>query len=260
MKGAPAAQPSWVTAFLDLAAPSFERGTAFWARVTGWEPSPLRGEDHEFGTLVPTDGDPQLKVQRRGEGPTRVHLDLHVPDQQAAAAAAASIGARIVRPAEQGYVVLESPGGLPFCFVSHAAGTRTRPVAWPTGHRSLFDQVCLDVGADEFDAEVAFWAALTGWEPTGSRTSADFVPLRRPAEQPWRFLLQRTHDARPQASAHLDLATDDRPAEVARHVALGATALQEHTRWTVMRDPGGAAYCLTDRDPVTGLLAPSTGA
>lgn len=253
-------RPFWVTTFLDLAAPAFSRSTDFWARVTGSELSALRGEGGEFGTLVPPDGDAHLAVQRRAEGATRLHLDLHVADPSAAAEGAARLGAGVRHRSEHGYVVLDSPGGLPFCFVSHAAGTRTRPVAWPTGHRSLFDQVCLDVGADEFDAEVAFWAALTGWEPTGSRTSADFVPLRRPAEQPWRFLLQRTHDARPQASAHLDLATDDRPAEVARHVALGATALQEHTRWTVMRDPGGAAYCLTDRDPVTGLLAPSTGA
>ena len=250
-------QPFWVTAFLDLADGSFDPGTRFWARVTGCEPSPLRGDRDEFGTLLPPEGDPHLKIQRLDAGPTRVHLDLHVPDQQAAAAAAAALGARVVRPAEEGYVVLESPGGLTFCFVSEEAGQRTPPVTWSSGHRSLLDQVCLDVGADAFEAEVTFWAGLTGWQPSVSRTSLDFVPLQRPSEQPWRFLLQRTHDGRTRASAHLDLATDDRPAEVARLVSLGATTEQEHMRWTVMRDPGGTAYCVTDRDPATGLLAPA---
>jgi hypothetical protein len=130
-------------------------------------------------------------------------------------------------------------------------------VTWPTGHRSLLDQVCLDVGPGAFDGEVAFWAALTGWEPTTSRSTGEFVPLTRPGHQPWRFLLQRTHDEQA-AGAHLDLGTDDRPAEVERHVALGARVDGEHAHWTVLRDPVGTPYCITDRDPETGMLAPVT--
>ena len=248
--------PSWVTVFLDLEDTAFDRGTSFWAQVTGSELSALRGEDREFGTLLPPDGDPHLAIQRRAEGPTRLHLDLHVADPSAAAEEAARLGAGVRHRSEHGYVVLDSPGRLPFCVVPHAAGTRTRPVRWPTRHRSLLDQVCLDVPPDAFDAEVAFWADLTGWEATASATTGEFVPLRRPAEQPWRFLLQRTTDARPAASAHLDLGTDDRAAEVERHVALGAAVVAEHAYWTVLRDPVGSAYCITDRDPETGMLAP----
>lgn len=248
--------PAWVTVFLDLEATAWERGTSFWARVTASELSALRGEDQEFGTLLPADGDPHLKVQRRAEGPTRLHLDLHVADAGAAAADAERHGARVVHRSELGYVVLDSPAGVPFCFVSHAAGTRTRPVRWPSGHRSLLDQVCLDVPPGAFEAEVDFWAALTGWEPRTSAVSGDFVPLNRPPEQPWRFLLQRTHDERARASAHLDLGADDRAAEVERHVALGATVDGEHEYWTVLHDPVGTPYCITDRDPETGMLAP----
>ena len=248
--------PTWVTVFLDLEVTAFERGTAFWAQVTGSQLSALRGEDREFGTLLPGDGHPHLKVQRRAEGATRLHLDLHVADPSAAAEEAAGLGAGVRHHSEHGYVVLDSPGGLPFCFVPHAAGTRTRPVRWPAGHRSLLDQVCLDVGPGAFDAEVAFWADLTDWQATASATTGEFVPLRRPADQPWRFLLQRTHDARPAVSAHLDLGTDDRAAEVERHVALGAVVEAEQEYWTVLRDPAGSAYCITDRDPETGMLAP----
>jgi hypothetical protein len=254
-----ASHPSWVTVFLDLEATAWERGTSFWAQVTGSELSALRGEDREFGTLLPADGDPHLAVQRRVEGSTRVHLDLHVPDPVAAAGVAVGLGAREVHRSEFGYVVLDSPGGLPFCFVSHPAATRTRPVTWPTGHRSLLDQVCLDVGPGAFDAEVAFWAALTGWEPAASRSTGDFVPLTRPTGQPWRFLLQRTHDEQA-AGAHLDLGTDDRTAEVERHVALGARVEAQHGHWTVLHDPVGTTYCVTDRDPETGVLAPVASA
>lgn len=252
-----ATHPSWVTVFLDLERTAWDRGTSFWARVTASELSAPRGEDREFATLLPPDGDAHLKVQRRAEGPTRLHLDLHVPDPGGAATEAERLGAAVRHRSEHGYVVLDSPGGMPFCFVPHPSGTRTRPVTWPTGHRSLLDQVCLDIAPDAFDAEVAFWAALTGWQATGSRTTAEFVPLRRPPEQPWRFLLQRTQDrSRASTTAHLDLATDDRAAEVERHVALGASVDTDHGHWTVMRDPVGSSYCLTDRDPGTGVLAP----
>lgn len=51
---------------------------------------------------------------------------------------------------------------------------------------------------------------------------------------------------------HLDLAVDDREAEVERLVGLGATAVETKTRttgeweeiWTVMRDPEGNGFCV----------------
>ena len=48
--------------------------------------------------------------------------------------------------------------------------------------------------------------------------------------------------------AHLDWRTADRPAEVARLVALGATVLAEHQMpgfsWTVLADPEGNEFCV----------------
>lgn len=249
-----ASEPFWVTAILDLSSASFERGTAFWAQATGCTLSAPRGEEREFATLVPADGDDHLKVQRRAEGESRIHLDLHVADAAAAAREAEELGARVVHRSEHGYVVVESPGGLTSCFVHHPARTRTRPVAWPGGHRSLVDQVCLDVPPPRFEEEVAFWSALTGWDAGRSRVSADFVPLHRPEGHPLRFLLQRLGDDQPATTAHLDLATTDRAAETERHVALGATVEATYPVWTVLRDPAGSAYCLTDRDPETGML------
>lgn len=243
--------PSWVTVFLDLAEPDHERTQRFWSAVTGYAVSPVRGDAGEFTTLVPPDGDDILRVQRLARGRSRLHLDLHVPDPHAAADRAGLLGAHVVTHDERGFVVLASPAGITCCLVTHPAGARPAPARWGA-HTSLVDQVCLDVAPSAYDAEVAFWEALTGFAASATR----LPELRRvvgPATQPFRFLLQRLGEERP-AGAHLDLAATDRAAEVERHVGLGAHVETVRPSWTVLRDPAGLAYCVTDRDPATGAV------
>lgn len=236
--------PTWLTAFLDLPAAQFERGVTFWLAVTGTTLSPVRGEGGEFATLVPADGDAFLRVQRLGDGPARVHLDVHRAGQE--------------------FAIRRSSGGFVFCEVAEGESVRPRPVAWPgspagapgdqvAGHTSLVDQVCLDIPAGRFDEECAFWAGQTGWElRDGSRP--EFRVLVRPAGMPLRILLQRVDDPDGPVRAHFDMATTDRDAEVRRHIGLGAALVGNGPRWTVLRDPAGLPYCVTDRDPATGLL------
>ncbi|MEZ0578365.1 VOC family protein [Nocardioides sp. MH1] len=244
--------PAWVTAFLDLAPGNFEDGVRFWAALTGYDVSPPRGESDQFATLVPRDGDAYLRVQRIEEGDDRVHLDLHVPDPGAAAARAVGHGATVV--ADRGdYVVLRSPGGLAFCFVTHRAEVRPRPTTWSGGHSSLLDQVCIDIPASSYDRECDFWRDLSGWEMRSSPVS-EFRSLVRPQGQPIRLLLQRLEDETGEVRAHLDWATTDRAAETERHLALGARVLDPRPGWTVLADPTGRRYCITDRDPETGVL------
>lgn len=240
--------PFWVSAFLDFAADDFERGVEFWHGVTGFELSERRGVDGAFATLVPPDGDDYLRVQRLGDGDGRVHLDLHVESPTMAAEAAIELGAHVLMRHEQGYVVLRSPGGFVFCFVRHHASRRPAPATWPDGNRSSVDQVCLDLPPEHHAAEVVFWQALTGWDFTGS-VSPEFPRLHPPDGQPLRWLLQRLEDPGGSVAAHLDLAADDREAEAARHVALGATVARVHEGWTVMTDPVGTTYCITRRTP-----------
>ncbi len=195
-----------------------------------------------FATLLPPDGDPYLRVQVVGDGPARVHLDLHAEDVAGLAGRAVALGAVRVF-AEPGLVVCRSPAGLAFCVVAWA-GERVRPA--PVGG-AVVDQVCLDVPVERFEAEANFWSALTGW----ARRATDlpeFDFLVRPPGLPLRLLLQRTGGG--PAGMHLDWACADVPAEVARQVALGASVVRRVPgQWTTLRDPSGREYCVTARWP-----------
>lgn len=240
--------PFWVSAFLDFPPDGYDRGVEFWQGVTGYGISDRRGVDGEFATLVPPEGDDYLRVQRLGDGPGRVHLDLHVEDPNVGAETVVELGGQVLVRHELGYVVLRSPGGLVFCLVRHQAATRPPPATWPDGRRSVVDQVCLDLPPRLHDREVEFWQALTGWEHVSS-VEREFSRLEVPDSMPLKWLLQRLDDSGGPVTAHLDLACDDRDAEVARHEGLGATAVARHDWWTVMADPVGTTYCITRRKP-----------
>jgi hypothetical protein len=47
-----------------------------------------------------------------------------------------------------------------------------------------------------------------------------------------------------ESRVHLDIETDDQPAEVARLEKLGAKRVGEGARWTVMEAPTGQRFCV----------------
>jgi hypothetical protein len=48
---------------------------------------------------------------------------------------------------------------------------------------------------------------------------------------------------------HVDIRTDDLPAEVARLEKLGAERVQQVHSWQVMRDPAGLLFCVLPEPP-----------
>lgn len=245
----------WMTAFIDMPVESFEQGTEFWRRVTGAALSPRRGDDLEFVTLLPPDGDAFLRAQRVVEGSGGIHLDLHVEPMPAFVARANHLGARAERA--RGYVSMQSPGGFRFCAVANRGETvRPGPLRTISGASSLVDQISLDIPHDAFDDETKFWADLTGWELRRSNLP-EFASLVRPAGMPLRLLFQRLgrDDPAQAVRAHIDLACGGDVERVAEaHVEDGAVVDRVETYWTTMIDPAGFEYCLTRRDPATGLL------
>jgi hypothetical protein len=55
--------------------------------------------------------------------------------------------------------------------------------------------------------------------------------------------LQRTGTGTP-SRVHLDIETDDVPAEPARLLGLGARVVIEHEEYRIMADPGGLVFCI----------------
>jgi hypothetical protein len=240
--------PFWLSAFLDLPPERYDAGVAFWADVTGFGTSAPRGPREEFATLEPPHGDAYLRVQRVGDGRPRLHLDVHVDDIRTTADAVTNAGARLV--ADEGdYLTLASPGGFTFCLVTHPAGNRPPPRAWPDGHLSCVDQVCLDIPPSRFEAELDFWERLTGWQRRAVVPESEFGRLTPHDDLPLQLLVQRLDDEQDAVTAHLDLVATDHEAEVAAHVAAGAELLARHDGWTVLADPTGLRYCVTRRSP-----------
>lgn len=240
--------PFWISAFIDVPAADFDRSVEFWSAVTGYAASPARGENDEFLTLLPPQGEDYLRMQRLGSGAARIHLDLHVEDPRAAAERAVALGARVVHSSDHGYLVLASPAGLVFCLVTQVNREVPPSARWSTG-RSHVAQVALDVSAASASDEFAFWQRLTGFTEI-RHESPEFRGLAG-AGMAVELLLQRLDEPRA-AGMHLDLASEDRPAEVERHRALGARLDPDgpsDRSFTVLIDPAGLRYCVTDEPP-----------
>ncbi len=240
---------SWQWVFLDTPRERAEQSWRFWSGITRSPISRRRGPEGEFATLRPRRGDPWIKVQAVGSGPGGVHLDFDVDDVAASANEAVHLGAQRIGAIGDSVVTLRSPGGFVFCLT--AAG---RPGEESGGDQvradeaDLLDQVCLDLPAPWHRREPEFWSALTGW-PYRDSDVAEFGYLSRPAQMPVRLLFQRLGESGGPVRGHVDLACVDRAGTCATHLAAGAEVIAEHDFWTVLRDPVGRTYCLTDRRP-----------
>ena len=183
----------WIDAFVDVPPAAAEQFREFWSAVTGWPESTARGERGQFRSLLPDAGRAYLRVQEL-DGPPRVHLDLICPGEESALDAEAErlgrLGARSVDSLD-GVRILASPAGQIFCLVRDdeprpAVDPGERARIWPDGHRSRLTQICLDVPPAAYDAELAFWAAATGWaaSPTQYPEYTYLMPPASTAEGP----------------------------------------------------------------------------
>jgi hypothetical protein len=239
-----------MTASLDTPVDSLATTKLFWSAVTGTDV----GSGRDAVTLQPPTGDPLLRVRAVEHPPARVHVDIDVDDLATEIRRARSLGARVIAQ-HHAHSVLASPGGLLFGLARSSTRRQRPPPVVDRGGRSLLDQICIDARPALFESEAAFWSAFTGWERrSGSLPEFDY--LVRPEGMPLRVLLQRLGDGpRQPVSAHLDFACDDVTGQVRHHQARGAVLVRRMPSWATMRDPAGREYCLTARDPDTGVIS-----
>ena len=111
-------------------------------------------------------------------------------------------------------------------------------------HRSRLAGLIIDCQTDDLEAAAAFWSAALGdetvREPEGRYVSLD--------SRSGLYLAVQTVDH--PSRVHLDIASDDIPAEVARLERLGARQVAAVKTWVVMEAPTGQRFCVVGTEDV----------
>ncbi|MGN2254155.1 VOC family protein [Frateuria sp. GZRe12] len=109
-------------------------------------------------------------------------------------------------------------------------------------HHSRLCAVLIDCKTDDVNQAAAFWAAALGRPIDAAHpgTRGNYCMLETPPDEPIVQIQRVGHDSR----VHLDIETDDIPAEVARLEKLGATVVERLERWVVMQAPTGQRFCV----------------
>ena len=96
-----------------------------------------------------------------------------------------------------------------------------------------------------------FWHRATGYEVTSAgKWFAHLIPEGIALGLKHIFIIKVPEGKTAKNRCHIDFDTDDRVAEVERLVSAGATKVADHTlhgfTWTVMQDPEGNEFCVSD--------------
>ena len=109
-------------------------------------------------------------------------------------------------------------------------------------HRSRINGILIDCNVEDIQAAAGFWAEALGRPvaPDHPGTRGDYVMLENRPDEIAVQIQRVDHESR----IHLDIETDDIPAEVARLERLGATVHKRLERWVVMQAPSGQRFCV----------------
>jgi hypothetical protein len=109
-------------------------------------------------------------------------------------------------------------------------------------HRSRINGILIDCKVDDIAQAARFWAEALGRpiDPDHPGTRGDYVMLENRLDEISVQIQRVDHESR----IHLDIETDDIPAEVARLEKLGARVDKRMERWVVMEAPSGQRFCI----------------
>ena len=109
-------------------------------------------------------------------------------------------------------------------------------------HSSRLCAVLIDCKTADVDAAADFWGKALGrpvdLEHPSSR--GNYRMLATQPDEPIVEIQRVEHESR----VHIDIETDDIPAEVARLSRLGAKVVSRLERWVVMEAPTGQRFCV----------------
>jgi predicted enzyme related to lactoylglutathione lyase len=109
-------------------------------------------------------------------------------------------------------------------------------------HHSRLCAVLIDCNAADLDEAARFWAAALGRPVDLNHPSSrgNYRMLETPPDEPIVEIQPVDHESR----LHIDIETDDIPAEVGRLEKLGAKVVARPERWVVMQAPPGQRFCV----------------
>jgi len=109
-------------------------------------------------------------------------------------------------------------------------------------HYSRLCALLIDCQTSDIDQAARFWADALGRSVDSDHpgTRDDYRMLETPPDEPIVQIQRVKHESR----VHLDIETDDIPAEVGRLEALGAKVVDRLERWVVMQAPTGQKFCV----------------
>jgi predicted enzyme related to lactoylglutathione lyase len=109
-------------------------------------------------------------------------------------------------------------------------------------HHSRLCSIQIDCNSADVDQAAQFWAAALGRpvDTAHSGTRGNYRMLETPPDEVAVQIQRVDHESR----AHIDIETDDIPAEIARLEKLGAIVFKRLERWVVMQAPTGQRFCV----------------
>jgi predicted enzyme related to lactoylglutathione lyase len=109
-------------------------------------------------------------------------------------------------------------------------------------HHSRLCAILIDCNTPDIDQAAGFWAQALGRavDPDHPGTRGNYRMLETPPDEPLVQIQRVGHESR----VHIDIETDDIPAEMARLEALGAKVVDRLERWVVMQAPTGQRFCV----------------
>ena len=234
------------------------RVSEFWAALLGYERA---AAGSSWLATDPRGEDVRLLFNKMAKSETievPIHLDINVPDREAALDRVLQLGGSLVvtKSFEIGELgdsttIMRDPEGNGFCLED--------PPNTERAHIWNVTFACAE------PRELGrFWALALGWPDedidesifqtfraagVGEPDISGFHLVKAPNGSRPRFYFHRREKSRPESyPMHLDFATDDREAEVERLVQAGASVVETkqgtNLTFTIMRDPEGNPFCV----------------
>ena len=106
---------------IDVPPGDHERELAFWQGAAGQPLTRFERHPEYHGGMLPGQ-ELGLLIQRLGDGPAAVHLDIHTDDPAAKIARLEKLGAELVQQVHSWWI-MRDPAGLVFCVIPERPGT-----------------------------------------------------------------------------------------------------------------------------------------